>query len=153
MACNNCGKATNMCGEKMFAPCVIVEGYEFPEFSGLSGEDCASLDIVIEDVYSILGDLQIDLSDFSSECLDLGEEITVKSILTVHDEAICELKEDVENLQNICNILDKDISECTVDYSCLLGTDPCGDEITISTLNDLLQVMINKICELENPSE
>lgn len=152
MACSNCGKATNMCGEIIFSPCVVVEGFKFPEFSGIE-EDCASLDVVIEDVYSVLSDLQIDLSDFESRCLEHGEEITVKSILNVHDTAICDLKEDVENLQNICNILDKDISECTVDYSCLLGTDPCGDQIIISTLNDLLQVIINKICELEKPSE
>lgn len=151
MACTNCNKASNMCGDKMFAPCITVEK-EFPEFSKLFGEECTSLDIVLDDIYELIDELRVDYTLFNNSCLEHADDLSIESILLTHDAEICNLITDVSELQNICNILNKDIRDCDLNFTCLLGTDECDNTITITSLNSLLQVMIDKICKLENPA-
>lgn len=149
MGCN-CNKLSNMCGDKMKAPCIEVEK-DFPSCSSLKEVECTSLDEVIDDLYDIICTDKEDLSDFATNCLDYGEEeLTAKKIKQVHNVEICTLKDEIETLGDICNTLNLDINECNIDYSCLIGTDDCGETTVINNLSNLLQVMIDKICALEN---
>ena len=41
-----------------------------------------------------------------------------------------------------------DISECGIDVSCL-GVDVCDNTASVTTIGNLFQTLINRICELE----
>lgn len=160
MSCSNCPNPGLTCGEIIQTPCIEweisddIQTYlsdETNHFSSdLSGESCAILSDVLDDIYAkfkIIDD-ELDFSGLSSVCLEESDDTTLKGIITVFDVQICSIVSTLENLNNICNILDKDISDCDIDYSCFT-TDSCDNPITITTLKDLLQTMINKICTLE----
>lgn len=151
--CRNCRDEVSItCGEgKIYAPCIGVE-YDFPDFSSLLDEDgdpitCATLDDVVEDIYTILEEWQIDLTDFEVGCLDFEtEDLTPEIILQKHNDVICEMLTDIEELKDVCNTLDKNITECGLDTTCLIGVDECNNPVPLDTLKDVLQALINKHC-------
>jgi hypothetical protein len=123
-----------------------VEDIDFPEISDLHGEECASLDDVVEDIYNIIENL--DLSDYDNKCLE-GTPETLVEILQAQTDKICEIAEDVEELKNVCSILDADLTECGIDTSCLEEQDPCQPAAQITTLKQLLIKLIEKSCQTE----
>ena len=141
MGCRNY-TYTDTCGTPTESPCVRVE-ITFPEISSLFDTTCTSLDVVLEDVYEILG--KYDISDYDDKCLEI-EEITLLNILQAQTDKICDLEERVSFLENPCNILDMDISECGIDVSCLQANDPCDPATPITTLKQLLVKLIEKSC-------
>jgi hypothetical protein len=142
--CNNRVKQT--CGSINYATCISYET-ELPTFSELGG--CVSIEETTEELYNLVGEIkeEIDLSELGEKCLeyitDENNKVVVKNVLLKFEEKICELEEKVTELEttDICN---KSITSCNLDLSCLDSL-PC--DTPINTLGDLLQAMINKICE------
>ena len=151
-ACKDCkGGLRLTCGEFIFAPCVIIEA-KLNEISEFSDEDCVTLHDVIPEIYDFIADLYID-DTFDINCLEIeSEEPTHQEIEQAQTDAICELKEQINDLKclsSITNLAIKDEENCTgpyLDVSCL--TDPCGPNPP-STFGELIQAIIYKLCELE----
>lgn len=144
-----CGNKTkHTCGTISYATCTRFEGTVNPQ-SELVEEECLDLEQTTQDIYNQLEDIntQIDLSALGEKCLeyltDDEDRIVVKNVLIKFEEEICLLKTKVEQLEttDICN---KPITACNLDLACL-DLLPC--DAPIETLGDLLQAMINKICE------
>lgn len=164
MSCTNCGDKTLTCGSKIYAPCVF---WEVPDSlmddSSLGNfqtnplgttSECVSIDEVIEDIYPRLEDVEDDIDSLetainfdylTSDCLgiDADDDPSLKDVINGFNTKICEL-------DDVCNILQKEISECNIDFSCFGDDSICGDPLNITTLEDLLQEMIDRICTLEN---
>ena len=75
------------------------------------------------------------------ECIDYSE-FQETNILKVN-EALLTIEKEICNLKK--NI-DDDNSSLELDFKCLV--DPCNNN-NITSLNQLLQIMIDKICNLE----
>lgn len=152
--CKDCkGGLTLTCGEFIFAPCVIIEA-ELNEISEFSGEDCVTLHDVIPEIYNLIADLYID-DTFDTACLDIeSEEPTHQEIEQAQTDAICEIKDTLDDLACLKTILDyplegEDCCECPplgLDLACL-EPDPCVNPDGIVTFKDLLQALIYKVCE------
>lgn len=143
-------KLKHTCGTKTPSTCVFYD-LELPAISKLKIlEDCITIEETTEDLYNLVDFVleNIDTKDLGSKCLtykktkstynSLKEVIYVKDVLLKFEEEICKLKE-IKNL-NIDDII-KDL-----DFKCL--QDPCNENIT--TLSQLLQILINEICLLKN---
>lgn len=146
MSCCKDNRKFNCGGLKQPAACVYYYGY-FPKYSKLD-EDCATVEEIIEELYKnqeyILK--SIDTSKLTDGCLTYptteieGEDkILVVDVLQVMQEEICNLKENTSG--GNCDCID--ISD--LDMKCL-ADEPCYNP---SNLNDILQAMIDKICELD----
>lgn len=145
---NNCGnKVKHTCGTLHYATCTRYEGSVNPQ-SELAEDTCLDLEGTTQDIYNQLEDLneQLDLSELGEKCLtyieDEEDRIVVKNVLLKFEDEICTLKEKVEALENR-QLCDFPIEGCDLDLSCL--SLPC--DTTISTMADLFQALINKVCE------
>lgn len=140
----NC-RDTNLkynCGDRrQNARCVLYEGY-IPNYSKLIDEDCITLEETTEELYKNQEEIlkSIDTSKLGKECIDYSE-FQETNILKVN-EALLTIEKEICNLKK--NI-DDDNSSLELDFKCLV--DPCNNNIT--SLNQLLQIMIDKICNLE----
>ena len=146
MSCSNY-KYSDTCGESIFAPCVYVE-QTFPAISSLSDESCTDLDSVISDLYTLVNKSYVDMSSYDKGCLDYSPiadaDIKPINVLNKLTEEICDLKP-LEGLLNTDGTL-KDIPEFDISklQLCCLAPDPC--DVTPTTLEQLLQIIINKVC-------
>lgn len=142
MGCGNY-KYSDTCGQSIFATCVNVE-QTFPSISSLNSETCTDLDSVIEDLYSIVSESYVDMSLYDKGCLDFSptadENITPVQVLNKLTTTLCSLQTTVNSIDTV------DIAN--LDYTCLGPVDPCGEPISVTNLEDLLQLMIDKICAL-----
>ena len=134
---------SDTCGNPVESPCVRVE-ITFPSISSLFSTTCTTLDVVLEDIYSILE--SYDISTYDKGCLTI-EEITLVNVLQAQTDKICELEDRIEFLEDPCNILNMDITRCGIDVSCLQLDDPCDPVTPITTLQELLVKLIEKACE------
>ena len=142
----NC-RDTNLkynCGDKrQNARCVLYEGY-IPNYSKLLDEDCITLEETTEELYQnqekILN--SIDLTKLGKECIDYSEFQEDDSLKV--NEALLTIEKEICNLKKITD--DNDDSSLELDFKCLV--DPCNN--TITSLNQLLQIMIDKICNLKD---
>ena len=142
----NC-RDTNLkynCGDKrQNARCVLYEGY-IPNYSKLLDEDCISLEETTEELYQnqekILN--SIDLTKLGKECIDYSEFQEDDSLKV--NEALLTIEKEICNLKKITD--DNDDSSLELDFKCLV--DPCNNEI--NSLRDLLQVLINEVCNLKD---
>lgn len=143
MGCNQ-HKYSDTCGPNLYATCVTVQ-HTFPEISSLDGDTCSDLDSVIEDLYELIDKTYIDMSSYSKGCLDysptLDVNITPVQVLNKLTSEICTLKGIVDNIDSV------DID--ALDLSCLGPTDTCGEPLNITNTTQLLQELIDRICELE----
>ena len=138
MCCNN---RKNTCvGNIVSSICTKYMGY-LPEYSTLNNE-CASIEETTEELYENQEKIldSIDLVKLGKECIDYSE-FQETNILKVN-EALLTIEKEICNLKK--NI-DDDNSSLELDFKCLV--DPCNNNIT--SLNQLLQIMIDKICKLE----
>lgn len=152
-ACQNCkGTLTLECGEFVFAPCVIVQS-DLTDISEFFEEDCVTLHDLIPEIYELLTELS--LNDYDKNCLDLPDEPTHLEIEQAQTDEICAIKETLEGLNCLQTFLDLEINpsgdgcESSLDTSCL-QPDPCLPGEQIITFGDLIQTLINKVCELES---
>lgn len=127
------------------ATCVEVE-QTFPSISSLSGQTCSDLDTVLEDIYDLIENNTVDMTQYDKGCLDYSplsdSQIKPINVLNKLTEELCTLKTTVAGIDSV------DISD--LDYSCLGTTDPCGNPVSISNLKDLLQLLIDKHCDCCN---
>ena len=140
---NCCNGRKNNCGVKTPAICVYYYGY-LPEYSDLD-KDCVVLEETTEELYKnqefILK--SIDTSKIQEDCIDYprtdDNKILVVDILQKLQDEICSIKENPDTpLSNI------DLSN--IDMKCL-EDEPCYNA---DSLNNVLQTMIDKICELNS---
>jgi hypothetical protein len=141
MSCRN-NKPKCNCGTKQFASCVYYKGY-LPKYSKLE-QDCTTLEETTEEIYRNQEEIldSIDLSKLGKSCIDYsdykeGDKLKVKEALLAIESKFCE-KNSTEN-DSCC------IDMTTIDLKCL--TDPCNNLIT--TQQQLIQALINKVCLLE----
>lgn len=150
MSCNSY-KYSDTCGVSIYAPCVYVERTAtdaFPSMSSLVGDECADLDSVITDLYDLVEKSYVDMSSYNKGCLDysptLDADITPIQVLNKLTEEVCTLQP-LEGLLEtdgtLKSIPEFDISNLTLNC---LASDPCG--ATPTTLEELLQTIINKLC-------
>jgi len=130
-----------MCGEIVQAPCVEVE-YDFPAWSGLADETCTGLDDVVSDIYDEIAAQGIRVEDLTLDCITLPSNPTATDWAQAINDEVCSIDDRVTVLE-ACECLKLEDFE----YDCLLGTDPCGEVITINSVKDLIQVLIDKTCE------
>ena len=95
MACYK--KNKHACGTMNYDTCIKVEA-TLPEFSLL--EDCISLDEVIEEVYTFIGEIreEIDVTTVTS-CETLPTEKTVKTLIQFLLDRDCAQQELIEEMQ------------------------------------------------------
>ena len=150
MSCNSY-KYSDTCGVSIYAPCVYVERTTtdaFPSMSSLVGDECADLDSVITDLYDLVEKSYVDMSSYNKGCLyyspTLDADITPIQVLNKLTEEVCTLQP-LEGLLEtdgtLKSIPEFDISNLTLNC---LAPDPCG--ATPTTLEELLQTIINKLC-------
>lgn len=145
MACTNCGKVNNTCGSTIYSPCIK---FEVPDdLQECVGAECMTAHESFVDLYERLCKVEeaTDITSFKNECIEVEEESTILEVFEALGDKICEIDENL----NICNILNQEIKECDIELTCLLGLDNCGEQVVINTTKELLQVLINKICALE----
>jgi hypothetical protein len=116
----------------------------------LDGEDCVVIEETTEDTYNLITWIKesIDLEDFDPDCLDIEKKedsyntdktrYLVKDVLTALTERVCDLETEVDEAND---------DTLELDFKCLVA--PCGEQI--GSLKDLLQTLINEICQLKNP--
>lgn len=143
MGCGNKIKQTCI-GNENYATCIQYE-LDLPEFSNIT-EDCYSLEETTEDTYELIGEIksEIDLSELGENCLTYVQEdnkTLVKNVLLKYEEEICELKQQVENLQDGTSICNQSVIGCNINFGDL--EDACGE--TITTLGEAIQAMANQI--------
>ena len=90
-------KNKHACGTINYDTCIKVEA-TLPEFSLL--EDCISLDEVIEEVYTFIGEIreEIDVTTVTS-CETLPTEKTVKTLIQFLLDRDCAQQELIEEMQ------------------------------------------------------
>lgn len=129
------------CGTRHNARCVSYDG-NLPEFSEL--EDCVTIEETTEELYDNLQEIKdsIDLSELGKKCINYSDykkdkDLKVKEAFLAIENQICLLKENNEN--DCCIDIEK------LDLKCLV--DPCDNPINNQT--QLIQIMINQMCELK----
>jgi hypothetical protein len=138
---SKCNKIKDTCGTRNYASCIDYENIVNTN-SSLDASDCLNLDEVAEDIYTQLEG--INLSALGEACLtyvDSEGKLIVKNVLLKMEEEICTLKEEVKTLKEkpLCDL---PLGDC-VDTLCL--ADVCDN--TITTVGQLLQALVNKVCE------
>lgn len=126
------------CYTKTQAICTMYKGY-IPKYSKLKDEECVTVEETIEELYENQENIldSINLDNLGKDCLDYDYEdkLKVKDVLLEYEKQICTIKDQIggseENLE--------------LDFKCLVN--PCG---TLNSLNDLLQILINEICNLKS---
>ena len=138
------------CGTRQNARCVYYDGY-LPKYSKLD-EDCVNIEETTEELYENQEKIldSIDLVKLGKECIDYSEfqendSLKVKDVLLTFEKEICELKgEDT----NYCNSNDNGLINLSkLDYKCLDIENTCNSNITVTKL---IQLMVDKICNLED---
>ena len=142
--CNN--RISSTCGKKINAKCVDYEG-DFHNESNLDTCDYPNMEDVIEDINVTLNEITdaLDTSGLGDSCItytEVGGKITIKEALLRLEEKICSLSSAV-SVDGCSPVFTDDISCVDLDFKCLV--DPCGEQIT--NMKDLLQALINKVCE------
>lgn len=141
---NNCGcKESNLCPDPMDAKCL--------DYSGDLGsstkivDNCVDQNMVNEDLYSILDDIngELDTSELGGLSIifpETGGTIAFKDVIAQYEIEIDSLKTKVTDLENTlaCNL---DITNCDIDFGDL--TDSCENPIT--TLGQALQVIFTQL--------
>lgn len=144
-------KLKHNCGIKTNARCVFYD-LSLPETSKLKMvEDCLTVEETTEDLYNLVDYIleSIDTSGLGEKCLTykkskskynpLVDVVYIKDVLLKLEDEICKLKE-------IKDVTLDDVL-ANLNFKCL--TDPCDENIT--TLTQLLQILIDEICKLKTP--
>lgn len=146
MSCCGDSRKFSCGGSKTSAVCVYYRGY-LPKYSELDA-DCAVVEETTGELYKnqefILK--SIDTSKLKEDCIDYpttdieGEEkILVVDVLQALQDEICNLKENTTDSDCGC------IDVSKLDLKCL-EEDPCAND---SNITDVLQLMIDKICDID----
>ena len=144
---SNCkDKISYTCGKRTNARCVDYEG---------KLSECTELDAGcrIHTVHEVLEDVgeqltshcnDLDMTKVEKDCLELDSaEPKLPEVLTAVISKLCAIGEQVEGE---CHpVFTAPIACVGLDYGCLV--DECGVEAAPTNLKELLQIMINQICQ------
>lgn len=143
-------KPKHTCGDRSSnARCVFYD-LDIPSFSKLSNNDCVTVEETTTDLYNLVSWLResVNIENLDIRDLDLQsvldsyeptkQRYLVKDVL----EGIISQVDDIKKLteSNDTN------SGLELDFKCLVSS--CGEPIT--NLKDLLQVLIDEVCNLKN---
>ena len=136
------------CGDRRSNARCVVYDLDIPEYSNLFEEECVTLEETTEDLYHLISYIKesIDLENFNPQCLNISK---VKDTYKSSNSDRFLLKDVVENLEKkVCELENSDSTDDSLelDFKCL--TSVCGEPI--SSLKDLLQTLINEVCNLKN---
>lgn len=102
-------KLSDKCGSTVSSSCVDYVGDLYPTNTSLDPDDCNTVTDIIEDIINIVDQHteDLDFSDFG-DCLDYeasDEErgITLKDVLSKHEEKICDHEERIQKLEEGCS--------------------------------------------------
>ena len=141
---SNCGcKESNLCPDPIDAKCLDYTG-ELGTSTKIT-EDCVDQEMVDEDLYSIVDDVNAELD--TSELGDLSitfptteGKIAFKDVIAQYEIEIDALKTKVTDLENTL-ACDLDITNCDIDFGSL--SDNCSNPIV--TLGQALQAIFNQL--------
>lgn len=140
---DKCNKIKNTCGTRNFSTCIDYEETVNTQ-SSLSSTECRNLGETTKDIYEQLEEIN-NLSALGEDCLTYipneNNKTVVKNVLLKFEEEICNLKEEIETLQNTA-FMDISLTNSGLDFECL--TDSCSENI--NTVKELLQALISKAC-------
>lgn len=148
MACNNCGKPSDTCGTVLPSTCIEWVG-SLPEC--MESEDCIDS---LEDVLAIYGEKicelasQIDLTGLDEKCLSISAPFTINAVIQNLIDQFCpiiDLVNEHEVLLNNILIIEFDGTQLTWPDCFDLG--PCLEPTDLNTLQEVLQTIINEICD------
>lgn len=148
MRCNDNYGPSSTCGHRTPAVCVRYNS-DIPPYSKLNREDCHNLEEAIEDLYELITALRhkTDMTGYDPDCIEIDKKNTVYD----RERSTYMIKDVLEGVTNkLCEIEEKLSVESDggmeLDFKCLKTE--CGNNIT--SLRDLMQVLINEICNLKN---
>ena len=141
----NCSEISNTCAETRLSTCIDHEA-PLGENTKITS-DCVNQSDINTDLYALTDEIinNSNTSSLGNLCINypLTEGVILtKSVFVQNEIEICDLKNRVTILENF-NYSTLDITSFGLDFKCLV--DPCGTPIT--TLGQLIQIMINKDCE------
>lgn len=96
---------------KNFAICTVYEG-AVPDYSGLKGQNCLSIEEVGEDIYTLVTELRdaIDVKELDFDCLTAPTELDISKVLQLLIQEICSLKLTVGNQEEAIETLQEQVS-------------------------------------------
>ena len=136
--CGDKNLLSNTCTVRTNSRCIDYDG-NVSNNSSLKNETCINIHDTTEDLYELSENIESQLVPptlVSNSCLSYPNNPTHSDILLTLDSVICNIKS-----TQTTNALDYDVKD--LDLKCL--TTPCGDQI--SNVRELLQVLIDKVCE------
>ena len=143
-------KLKNRCGLKTSARCVFYD-LSLPEHSKLKIlNECITIEETTDDLYALTKHIldHLDTSELGKGCLSYqeskssykDEKVTlIKDILKKLEDEVCALK-------NVGNSGSEGNNFGKLDLKCLV-TDPCDTALSDT---DVIQLIINKLCSLED---
>lgn len=147
MSCRNCNNdLTLTCGEFVYVPCVMYEG-DLPEWSEFHEGKCVSLHDLLPEIYDELSTLRLD--NVNLDCLTIEGDFTHQKLEEAQNAEICALKTALENITP-CDFLNCTIEDSGLDVSCLEANDLCSPPVPITTVSELIQTIIDRLCALES---
>jgi hypothetical protein len=142
------------CGQILPSGCVIYTG-EFPDFIDEEELDC---DLNLDEVLKLHGE-KIDLllagNDFTQldkKCLDFTPAtVTAKQLHQVEINKICDLADQLEDLEALLTGLNIGAQLITIDLDCLTPVaSPCAQGVNTYTLLSILQIFRAEICAIKD---
>ena len=143
-------KPKHTCGDRSSnARCVFYD-LNTPSFSKLSENDCTTVDETTSDLYNLVSWLR---ESVNVEGLDI-KDLEIQSVLDSYDNSkqrflvkdiLSEIISQVDDIKKLTESNDTN-SGLELDFKCLVNS--CGTPIT--SLKDLLQTLIDEICNLKN---
>ena len=141
-------KPKHTCGDRSSnARCVFYD-LNTPSFSKLSGSECTTIEETTSDLYSLVSWLR---ESVNVEGLDI-KDLEIQSVQDSYDNSkqrllvkdiLSEIISQVDDIKKLTDLNDTD-SGLVLDLKCLGNS--CGTPIT--SLIDLLQTLIDEICNL-----
>ena len=141
-----CGdKKRNTCFSEQTSTCTKYTGGLSDKSKLLVWKGCINVDDVVEELYKDVDDLNDKVeAEISNSCIDYGTDIVngkidVDKAVEKHDKILCQLLGN--SSQSALNTID--ITDWNIYPKCL------GDECQtgLHTLKDLIQAIINKLCD------
>ena len=143
-------KPKHTCGDRSSnARCVFYD-LNTPSFSKLSENDCTTVEETTSDLYNLVSWLR---ESVNVEGLDI-KDLEIQSVLDSYDNSkqrflvkdiLTEIISQVDDIKKLAESNDTN-SGLELDIKCLGNS--CGPPIT--SLKDLLQTLIDEICNLKN---
>ena len=143
-------KPKHTCGDRSSnARCVFYD-LDIPSFSKLSNNDCVTVEETTTDLYNLVSWLResvnienLDIRDLDLQSVLDNYEPTKKRFLV--KDVLEGIISQIDDIKKLAESNDTN-SGLELDFKCLVGS--CGEPIT--SLKELLQALIDEVCNLKN---